>query len=549
MAHCFRRDPRRATKTRQRASTSLPMILLSLLLHSIRVHGWTHTVSLVPVRVSGPSSNRRLRLSDCDRYKHHSHTQRFAYSPQESQQEPTPTNTTLIERSISDGSSTDHFQENADSTTRTDVPLLSNKETATTTSSFRTWLQTNVLLGFDPTPELLAIVFIYFVQGALGLARLAQTYLLKDELSLGPAELSALTGIFTLPWTIKPLYGFVSDGFPLFQYQRKSYLVLAGILGGLSYTLLGMDTLWESLDKGLAVQGTVAALLLSSASIALSDVVADGIVVKQTREASASDPSLAGGLQSLCWGASAFGGLLSAYFSGSLLEVMSVRNVFGLAAILPFLVSVIALGIDEKPASKDMSQDNNLVDGVKDQITTLWETFQQPSIWRPALFLFLWQSTPTSDGAFFFFLTNDLHLGPEFLGRVRLLDAVAGIFGVWLYQKYLRTAKIKDILYWSTIASFPLGLLPILLVTHANRSLGIPDTALIFGDDVILTALGQISFLPTLVLAAKLCPPGVEAVLFATLMSIFNGASTVGTEIGAALTKVAGVTESNFDNL
>jgi hypothetical protein len=61
--------------------------------------------------------------------------------------------------------------------------------------------------------------------------------------------------------------------------------------------------------------------------------------------------------------------------------------------------------------------------------------------------------------------------------------------------------------------------------------------------------LGELAFLPTLVLAARLCPPGVEAVLFATLMSIYNGASTVGTEIGAALTKLLGVTESNFDNL
>ena len=37
--------------------------------------------------------------------------------------------------------------------------------------------------------------------------------------------------------------------------------------------------------------------------------------------------------------------------------------------------------------------------------------------------------------------------------------------------------------------------------------------------------------------------------LFATLMSIYNGASTVGTEIGAALTKVLGVTETDFSNL
>ena len=66
---------------------------------------------------------------------------------------------------------------------------------------------------------------------------------------------------------------------------------------------------------------------------------------------------------------------------------------------------------------------------------------------------------------------------------------------------------------------------------------------------MILSILGEIAFLPTLVLAARLCPPGVEAVLFATLMSINNGAGAIGTEIGALLTKVLGVTETNFDNL
>lgn len=70
-----------------------------------------------------------------------------------------------------------------------------------------------------------------------------------------------------------------------------------------------------------------------------------------------------------------------------------------------------------------------------------------------------------------------------------------------------------------------------------------------FGDDIVLSVLGELAFLPTLVLAARLCPAGVEAVLFATLMSIYNGASTVGTELGAGLTSVLGVTENDFSNL
>lgn len=74
--------------------------------------------------------------------------------------------------------------------------------------------------GITLTWDIVAILVVYFVQGALGLARLATTFFLKDELHLAPAEVAALTGLFTLPWVLKPIYGFLSDGLPVFGYRR-----------------------------------------------------------------------------------------------------------------------------------------------------------------------------------------------------------------------------------------------------------------------------------------------------------------------------------------
>jgi folate/biopterin transporter len=411
-------------------------------------------------------------------------------------------------------------------------------------------LQSKIMGGIELTPEISAIMLIYFVEGALGLARLAQTFLLKDELHLGPAEMSALSGLFTLPWTIKPLYGFLSDGFPILGYRRRSYLVLSGILGCLSYLALGFPNLHVSLGGMVTndfhnhqdITWITTELLLGSACIACCDVVADGIVVKLSRDS--PDPKVAGGLQSLCWGSAAVGGLLSAYFSGSLLTTMTPRDVFRITAVLPFLVTLISFQIQESPSENTTVEANR-----PQQIQILISALRQPSIWKPALFLFLWQSTPTSDGAFLYFMTDDLGMGPEFLGRVRLVTAVASLVGVWAYQTFLRNISIKKILLWSSLLSTPLGLSSLLLISHVNRDLGIPDGAFVFGDDVALAILGQVAFLPTLVLAARLCPKGIEAVLFASLMSLFNGASTVGTEIGALLTKYMGVTETNFENL
>lgn len=42
---------------------------------------------------------------------------------------------------------------------------------------------------------------------------------------------------------------------------------------------------------------------------------------------------------------------------------------------------------------------------------------------------------------------------------------------------------------------------------------------------------------------------GIEGTLFATLMSVFNGAGALGSELGALLTSALGVTDTNFTNL
>jgi folate/biopterin transporter len=149
----------------------------------------------------------------------------------------------------------------------------------------------------------------------------------------------------------------------------------------------------------------------------------------------------------------------------------------------------------------------------------------------------------------FFFSTNELGFPPEFLGRVRLVTSFAALIGIWLYQRFLKNLPFRVILGWSTVISSLLGLTTLLLVTHANRSLGIDDRWFSLGDSLILTAMGQIAFMPVLVLSARLCPAGVEATFFALLMSIWNLSGLLSHELGALITHWLGVSETNFDRL
>ncbi len=125
---------------------------------------------------------------------------------------------------------------------------------------------------------------------------------------------------------IKPVFGFVSDGLPIFGYRRRPYLVLSGILGTASWVSLAtiVHTSWAA----------TVAIALGSLSVAVSDVIVDSLVVERARGESQAD---AGSLQSLCWGASAVGGLITAYFSGMLLEHFTTRTIFWITALFPLI--------------------------------------------------------------------------------------------------------------------------------------------------------------------------------------------------------------------
>ncbi|ACK68914.1 folate/biopterin transporter [Gloeothece citriformis PCC 7424] len=404
--------------------------------------------------------------------------------------------------------------------------------------SIRKTFKDTLLFGNEPTPELFAILSVYFVQGILGLARLAISFFLKDELALNPAQMGALIGVAALPWVIKPAFGFLSDGLPIFGYRRRPYLVLSGILGTLSWLALAtfVDTAWEA----------TGVILITSLSVAISDVIADSVVVERAREESLGK---AGSLQSLTWGVSAVGGLITAYLSGWLLEHFSNRQVFGITALFPLIVTGVAWLIVEEKLKPDSPETQEEKLTPKQQIKQLWGAVTQKVILFPTLFLFLWQATPSADSAFFFFTTNELGFEPEFLGRVRLVTSLASLVGIWIYQRYLKTVSFRLIFGWGIVISSALGMTTLLLVTHANRALGIDDHWFSMGDSLILTVIGQIAFMPVLVLCARLCPSGIEATLFALLMSIWNLSGLLSHEIGALLTHLLGVTETNFENL
>lgn len=362
------------------------------------------------------------------------------------------------------------------------------------------------------------IPFVYFIAGATTLAGVATTFFYKEDLQLTISQVSILGSIAIIPWSIKPLYGFLSDRVPVWRLRRKPYLFLAGLAGSAGYFAMALTV------HGFA--GAAAATTLSALGFALADVIVDGIVAERSRT-----QRQAGKLQSICRAALMVGAIAVAYLSGILVERIGARSVFLITGSLPLLTSLFALLIREVPDAAV----------AHFSIRETWRSIRSaltPALLWSILFLFIWRSTPTSGGAFSYFLIDELKFTPEFFGRLSLVSHVTAIVGIVVFRKFLLSLALRWLLFWVVVLSVVLSLPALGLVYGWYQILGVSPQFFALADTAISGALTEIAFLPLLVLAARLCPKGIEATMFALLASIMNIGLAVSDLGGAALVKI-----------
>ena len=77
--------------------------------------------------------------------------------------------------------------------------------------------------------------------------------------------------------------------------------------------------------------------------------------------------------------------------------------------MLPLLTSAVAVLVTEQrvlgPARGQIPTlaGSSFLESSKQNIIQLWDAVRQPTVFLPTIFLFLWQATPQSDSAMFYF--------------------------------------------------------------------------------------------------------------------------------------------------
>ncbi|KAL1567027.1 putative folate-biopterin transporter 4 [Salvia divinorum] len=451
------------------------------------------------------------------------------------------------------------------------------------------------------------VCFIYFTQGFRSFVWTAVSYLLKDKLKLSPSASQFVTTIAFFPWSIKPVYGILSDCIPIGGRKRIPYLIISTLLSLFPWLILGIHISARTSRLPLIILLTVQNL-----GSAMADVVIDAMIAEAVRFERAS---FAGDLQSISWMAMAFGGICGSLFGGYTLDNLQIDKIFLLFSVLP-AIQLLSCNLVEESSVEDklLSENSNSngashsingkdshedkarshsnistkksgkntnrrrrgqkstkqwpiaasesevpdhgfimgkwFDSLKTATFSLLRAFRQPIILRPMAWFFLAHVTvPNLSTIMFYYQTEVLKLEASFLGTTRVIGWLGLMLGTFIYNRYLKKMKLRRILLCAHISLSILSLLDAILVSRSNLSLGISDKVMVIFGSALSDGINQFKFMPFLILSGQLCPPGIEGTLFALFMSINNLGSTVSSFVGAGLASVLNISSGSFDNL
>ncbi|XP_022961764.1 probable folate-biopterin transporter 6 [Cucurbita moschata] len=423
-------------------------------------------------------------------------------------------------------------------------PSDSNKLLSIMAQPFR-WFK---MLSSELNPSFIAgVVLVYGLSHGFSGSyfKVVSDYYWKDVQKLQPSVVQIYIGIYTIPWVMKPIWGLLTDAFPVRGYLRRPYFVIAGVVGTASAVAVAMK-------EGLGILGALGLLIGISAAMAIADVTIDACIVRSSIEVR----WLAQDLQSLCGACSSIGHLIGYSTSGVFVHLLGAQEALGILAIPPAMIIVLGFFIHEPRSSTLQSYGKPKGESLKQVGVAIRDTckaIKYPHVWKPALFMFLCLSLSisTHEGQFYWY--TDKKAGPAFsqesVGLIYAVGSAASLIGVLIYHKTLRDVKFRRILFFAQLFYGVAGLLDVVFILRWNLVLKIPDELFVVLEECVSRIVSRIRWTPMMVLNTRLCSVGIEGTFFALLACIDSLGMLCSKWSGGLVLHAFGVTRSDFRNL
>lgn len=370
------------------------------------------------------------------------------------------------------------------------------------------------------------------------------------------AQYQIYGSIASTPWSMKALWGTLSDSLPIFGYAKGGYIVAMSVLGVGAFAVLAS----VKLD---VEQADLAAVMFFTANMDVSmvDLLCQGAYAA----AMVAHPSTSSALVSWVWGQYHVGALMASTLVGPLADAFTPRIIYWIA--LPLAAQIIiptCLGYLGEPrlppgqrcchvekdkiqaqprlfflavvmacAAVGMAAVNLFGTRLMQSIYALSASVflcsfaffcLGPTLAKANLYMFLTNALYVStDGALDYFYTADddcVPGGPNFsytyyVTWANVVGSCCAIAGVALFQRTMSDWNFRPVFWVTTVVKVCAAMIDIVIVNRWNIAIGIPDeVTYMLGDAIVFQLCATLDFMPAVVLTSKLCPKSVESTVY-----------------------------------
>jgi MFS family permease len=350
-----------------------------------------------------------------------------------------------------------------------------------------------------------ALVYFFSPNGLSSLPNLSISYLLKDVFKLTATQAAYFGAISILGWAIKPLWGLISDLFPIKGSRRRNYLILTSLVASFCWLILALTSNYN-------VWLLLLILTFSSFAYAFQDVVTDAYMVEIGKKENKLRE-----FQSVQWLAVSLARIITGVAGGLAAAKLSYQTTFGIAFFFPLIVAIISyLLLKNEPETIMRFQEFKKVFKV---------AFLNKDFLLVTLVLFLWNFLPSFGTPFFYYMVDELKFSKILIGTLNSISAIGSAIGAMIFGSFLRRVNFKKLFIFSILISSIGTFFVLIYLTDFVKNNHTLAVVLSIFDRIVFGALGMIAFLTMLTLAAQKTESLVAGSMFAFVTSIINLAS------------------------
>ena len=414
----------------------------------------------------------------------------------------------------------------------------------------------------------IAYIILSLTVGLSTFSNLAISYFLKDNLKASPTQSSIINSILNIPSIIQPLFGLLSDFFPICGSRRKYYIIISGFISSFSWLIMKYSSFSLIFATFL--------LFITNSCVSFSMILTDSIVI-QLSNFSKQKINKYGSYVIV----KNIGMFLSAFLRGIVIQYFHINTIFLFAALLSsfFIIGgfIYFENINEddtifntkfknksqydslpqnennslnnnnensniKNIENEMEKNNDNENNKTVSFNNLMKFVIQKKVLIPLFYLLFFASTPSFFESTFYYLDSKNFSKKDFAEVTLTITFLIVIISL-IYKKYLKNIEPKKVILISIFFSF-LGS----SICYYCVKKDYLNKILIFLGIGTYVSLKQLGLMPLMGIAFLISPKNYEGSVYSIFSSSANLGKSLSILFGSFMNLFFGITQHNFEN-